>query len=168
MVNVNFPYALNFTDYAVRKAGEGVSLVLLPKEDATPAAEWISSDPTIAEVDQDGNVTVLSKGEAVIYCVAGGKTYNCHVVLMPYLLGDVDQDGTVDVADAQLALQYYTDLLAQKPGSLAAVQRLAADINEDGVIGLDDATAILQYAAEELAQKSPTSEKILSNLAPLE
>ena len=168
MVNVNFPYALNFTDYAVRKAGEGVSLTLLPKEDATPAAEWISSDPTIAEVDQDGNVTVLRKGEAVIYCVAGGKTYNCHVMLMPYMLGDVDQNSTVDVADAQLALQYYTDLLTQKPGVLAAQQRLAADINADGVIGLEDVMAILQYSTEVLAHKSPTWEEILSRFVPSE
>ncbi|MBQ8922022.1 MAG: Ig-like domain-containing protein [Oscillospiraceae bacterium] len=165
MVTVYFPYSLNFTDYAVRKAGEGVSLALLPKEEGMPEAMWQSSDSTIAEVDQDGNVTVLRKGEAIIYCVAGGKTYTCHVSLLPYLRGDVDMNGEVDIADAQLALQYYTDLLALKPGNLAALPRLAADVNEDSVIGVEDASAILQYVTDVLAQKTPSWEEILSRSA---
>ena len=160
-VTVKFTYALNFTDVAFKNAGEGVALALLPKDDEMPAVHWQSSDPEIASVDGEGNVTVLKKGEAVIYCVADGVTYTCHVTLLPYLRGDVDSSTVIDITDAQLTLQYYTDSLAMKKGALRAHQLLAADVDENGIVDLDDATMILAYFTENLAQKEPTWEDII-------
>ncbi len=43
------------------------------KQDVTKLATWSSSDPTIAEVDENGELTAIAPGTAVITAVYGGK-----------------------------------------------------------------------------------------------
>ncbi|MBR6107890.1 MAG: Ig-like domain-containing protein [Oscillospiraceae bacterium] len=150
-VTVNFRYTLNIRDFAAREAGDTVKLRLLPKGSETPVPVWQSSDSSVAAVDEKGIVTLLAEGEAIITGTAEGYTYQCHVSLLPFLLGDVDYDGEVTAKDAQLALKQYVDILAQKPGTLTAHQILAADINRSSSVDVSDALRILKYATNRLA-----------------
>lgn len=64
--------------------GESFSLDLVDKSseetiDDMVYISWISSKPTVASVDVDGNVTALSKGSTTISAWINGKKYNCNV-----------------------------------------------------------------------------------------
>lgn len=59
---------------------------------------WTSSDPTIASVDDNGVVTALKDGIAIITATTGnGASAWCAV--FSYLHGDVNEDNGVDVGD---------------------------------------------------------------------
>lgn len=69
-------------------AGEATDLKVT-YEPQTAIINWISSDPAVASVDQRGNVTALSAGEAVITCAGlRGASVQCTVTvegeLLPY------------------------------------------------------------------------------------
>ena len=68
---------------------------------------WKSSNPKVAEVDKNGNIT--AKGEGTITITAttsNGITANCEVEVTKYLKGDVDNDKRISIKDVKLALQY--------------------------------------------------------------
>ena len=68
---------------------------------------WKSSNPKVAEVDKNGNIT--AKGEGTITITAttsNGITANCEVEVTKYLKGDVDNDKRITIKDVKLALQH--------------------------------------------------------------
>lgn len=68
---------------------------------------WESSNPKVAQVDENGNITAKSEGTATITATSSnGITTNCEVVVTNYLKGDVDNDKRISIKDVKLALQY--------------------------------------------------------------
>lgn len=60
--------------------GQTITLVAtLHPEDATDAVSWKSSKEAVVTVDQNGNITAIKAGDAVITVSAGGKTATCNV-----------------------------------------------------------------------------------------
>lgn len=60
--------------------GETIHLVAtLHPEDATDAVSWKSSKESVVTVDEQGNITAIKAGDAVITVSAGGKTASCNV-----------------------------------------------------------------------------------------
>ena len=56
---------------------------------------WESSDPNIATVDQDGNVTAVATGDAVITAKVGDKTASCNVAVKDVTgVADALEDGS--------------------------------------------------------------------------
>ncbi|MDE6480675.1 MAG: Ig-like domain-containing protein [Muribaculaceae bacterium] len=84
--------------------GETLQLVAtVTPEDATdPTVTWTSSDEFVATVDENGLVTALSYGEAIITAQAGDKTAECTVKVDKYsavgLIG-FDSNAPVKVFD---------------------------------------------------------------------
>lgn len=67
---------------------------------------WSTSDATIATVDQNGNVTGLKKGVALITATTkDGTNLTAQGVVIvdkkveDFLEGDIDHDGVIDIAD---------------------------------------------------------------------
>lgn len=50
-------------------------------EDATQKVKWISSDPAVVYVDNDGKVIAQKSGSAVIACTAGDESDSCLVTV---------------------------------------------------------------------------------------
>ena len=75
------------TEYMELRKGESSQLTAeIWSEDAegTVVLEWSSSDPTVVEVDEYGNVTAAEAGQAVITVKVGSFTASCEVtVLIP-------------------------------------------------------------------------------------
>lgn len=63
--------------------GENTSLVayIYPENATDSSIEWNSSDPLVATVDNNGNVSALAEGEAIIYATneASGKFATCTI-----------------------------------------------------------------------------------------
>ena len=65
------------------KYGSDISLKLtiVPENPTDQRVFWSSSNKSVASVTQDGCVTGLAEGEAVITVMSGGKTAACHVTV---------------------------------------------------------------------------------------
>jgi len=98
---------------------------------------WKSSNPNVATVDSNGNVSAIAEGEAIITAKLDGLTASCKVkvVDLPFILGDVNEDGTIDTEDAVMILKHLA-------GNITL-----GDVNEDGTIATEDAVMILKHLA---------------------
>lgn len=103
---------------------------------------WSSSDANIANADEKGNVTALSKGTAEIKAelkyFSASSTVN--VISDAKLTGDVNDDKCVNIEDATLIQKYCAALI-----SFNENQKTVADFNKDGDIDISDATQIQKY-----------------------
>lgn len=100
---------------------------------------WSSFYPTIASVDQNGLVTGLSEGKAVIGAMIDGEVY----AITLYVVGE---EATTT---------------AKSPSTVTtATETVKGDINGDGVIGVDDAVILLQYYAKQAAGLNPKWEDL--------
>lgn len=100
---------------------------------------WSSFYPTIASVDQNGLVTGLSGGKAVIGAMIDGEVY----AITLYVVGEE------------------VTTTAKSPSTVTtATETVKGDINGDGVIGVDDAVILLQYYAKQAAGLNPKWEDL--------
>ena len=88
--------------------GESAAFVATvePLDVAMKDVVWSTSDTTIATVDQNGNVTGLKKGVALITATTkDGTNLTAQGVVIvdkkveDVLEGDIDHDGVIDIAD---------------------------------------------------------------------
>ena len=57
---------------------------------------WLSSNPIVAEVDNDGNVLALNRGEAIISATSGPYSNDCTVVVTENVTTVIDEIITND------------------------------------------------------------------------
>lgn len=100
---------------------------------------WSSFYPTIASVDQNGLVTGLSEGKAVIGAMIDGEVY----AITLYVVGEE------------------VTTTAKSPSTVTtATETVKGDINSDGIISVDDAVILLQYYAKKAAGLDPKWEDL--------
>ena len=100
---------------------------------------WSSFYPTIASVDQNGLVTGLSEGKAVIGAMIDGEVY----AITLYVVGEE------------------VTTTAKSPSTVTtATETVKGDINGDGIISVDDAVILLQYYAKQAAGLNPKWEDL--------
>lgn len=100
---------------------------------------WSSFYPTIASVDQNGLVTGLSEGKAVIGAMIDGEVY----AITLYVVGEE------------------ITTTAKSPSTVTtATETVKGDINSDGIISVDDAVILLQYYAKQAAGLNPKWEDL--------
>ena len=81
---------LNLEDKTLEE-GETFTLTatITPDNATYKDVEWSSSDPSIASVDVDGNVTALKVGECYIYARSSNKEAQCRVTVKPVSVKEV-------------------------------------------------------------------------------
>lgn len=100
---------------------------------------WSSFYPENASVDQNGLVTGLSEGKAVIGAMIDGEVY----AITLYVVGE---EATTT---------------AKSPSTVTtATETVKGDINSDGIISVDDAVILLQYYAKQAAGLNPKWEDL--------
>ena len=72
--------SLNETELTLTP-GESKTLTVAITPDDIKAVTWMSTNPTVAVVTADGEVTAISEGVAVIIATAGGKSVICNVTV---------------------------------------------------------------------------------------
>ena len=70
--------------------------VILPPGEMAEDIVWLSSNPIVAEVDNDGNVLALSRGEAIISATSGPYSNDCTVVVTENVTTVIDEIITDD------------------------------------------------------------------------
>ena len=60
---------------------ERLTLTILPENASVKSGTWASSDEAVATVSQDGTVTAVAEGTAVITVTAGSKSATCNVTI---------------------------------------------------------------------------------------
>ena len=79
--------SLNKTSTTIGR-GETETLTAIVEPDGTGSTvEWTSSNPSVASVEQNGEVTAVSAGTATITATAGGKSASCEVTVNVPLKG---------------------------------------------------------------------------------
>ena len=107
---------------------------------------WTSSNTTVATIE-NGTVTAVGAGRAVIYAVCGDTVMTCGINVTggTYLAGDANLDGNVTISDAVRILQYLSN---GDKYALSAQAAENADVygNYDGITA-NDAAAVQRYDA---------------------
>lgn len=100
---------------------------------------WSSFYPENASVDQNGLVTGLSEGKAVIGAMIDGEVY----AITLYVVGE---EATTTAKSSSTVT--------------TGTETIKGDINGDGVVGVDDAVILLQYYAKKAAGLDPKWEDL--------
>ncbi|MCL2088900.1 MAG: Ig-like domain-containing protein [Oscillospiraceae bacterium] len=137
-VNLNKTYIMLSPD-----SSETLTAVINPAdttEDTT--ITWESSNEDVAIVDEDGLVTAISGGTAVITATAGGKSASCTVYVdSARALGDVNGDGIINIFDMITIRDYILGRTILSPMALEAANITK---NPDGPT-VSDIVAIRDY-----------------------
>lgn len=115
-----------------------LSITAMPSNAKAPTnIRYESSDTGVATVDNEGNVTAVSEGDATIFVYVNKELMNsCKVSVHKYKKGDVNHDGRVNLRDVITALKMYFGTIKK--------DLVSADINNDGKINLKDVIGILK------------------------
>lgn len=117
-----------------------LNATFLPEEIIEYDIEWISSDPSIATVDQFGTVTGITEGKVTITAVTTDGTIisgKIELDVIDFILGDSNQSDNVTVADAVNVANYIMEEEVEK------FHFLASDVNFDEKISFADASGII-------------------------
>lgn len=103
---------------------------------------FLSDNPDVVKVDQNGNITAVSHGTAIVYAQVDDVVKTCTVnVAAKFKYGDANGDGKIDSKDAVVLKKYlagYKDL---------NINTEACDVNLDGEVTSVDAVRLLKYLA---------------------
>ena len=119
--------------YVNNKGWSGVYARVLQK-----SFVWSSSNEAVATVDQNGEVTAVGAGKAVITALTdGGTKYTIEISVFDTNTGDINSDGITDIHDIMMLRNHILKLQ-----NMTSEQISKADVNKDGAINLKDILTI--------------------------
>ena len=125
------------------EATETATLIVtvLPELTTDKSVEWTSSDETVAIVDENGVVTAVAVGEAIITAAtADGSNLSatCKVTVVPTLATSITLDKTeyeiAEKSDFQLVATVLPELATDKGVVWSSSDKWVASVNENGLV----------------------------------
>ena len=117
---------------------------------------WSSSDPSVATVDEDGNITGVGEGTAIITAMArdGGYTADCTVAVVPAALKSVSISSESEVIEinesTKLEAEFDPAYFVNKAVIWTSSNEAVATVDSEGnVTGVSAGTAVITVTAEE-------------------
>lgn len=135
----------------IKGESETLEATVSPEDADNVSITWTSSDEAIATVTDEGTVTAIYPGNAVISATAGGITATCDVEVLPQEVESV----TLDRTEAEIFKDETIQLVAQvhPDGTGASVEWSTdnfyiAEVSEDGVVlGKEPGQAVITATA---------------------
>lgn len=132
---------------------------VLPATTTNKMLTWTSSDPTVATVDEEGNIKAILAGNTIIKASAmdgSGIVAECNLTVTAPILGDSNDDDLVNIVDAVNTVNY---ILNKVTGTFVFE---AADVNSDGSISVSDVTGTTSLImAQNMSAKKLTSARMM-------
>lgn len=120
---------------------ERILATIVPTDASIKLMQFTSNNENVAKVRQDGTITGIKEGKAVITITSGSVTKTVNVTISKALKGDVNYDKKVNLYDALQILKQ-----AILGGNLTNDMLYIMDYNDDGNVNLYDALKFLQQA----------------------
>ena len=150
--------ALNQTT-ATLEVTETITLIatILPENATDKSVEWSSSDETVAVVDENGVVTAISIGEAVITATtADGSNLSasCKVTVAPTLAVSIELDQTEASVEEKSDLQLIATILPEHTTN----KEVAWSSSDKWVASVDNYGLVTMYSAGEVIITAATTD----------
>ena len=150
--------ALNQTT-ATLEVTETITLIatILPENATDKSVEWSSSDETVAVVDENGVVTAISIGEAVITATtADGSNLSasCKVTVVPTLAVSIELDQTEASVEEKSDLQLTATILPEHTTN----KEVAWSSSDKWVASVDNTGLVTMYSAGEVIITATTTD----------
>ncbi len=133
---------------------QSVQSRVLP-QGAHPAVTWISSDPQVAKVTQEGEITAVGAGEATVTATAYGgvsKSVRVTVASVPLSgIGFADSSVSVRVGEkTALSLEFYPREASNKNVRYVVSDSQTLSVSEDGMVtGLQEGIGYVMAISED-------------------
>jgi|GEM_PF-6292120 len=126
-----------------------LTVEITPADAVNKLVEWTSSDETVATVDENGVVTAVGEGEAVITGVTDDGAYVAETVVTvyPYLVQLVEAARDEETGEIVYALQRYDESVAEavafitvydENGKFVSVHEDVCEITENEMVFVND------------------------------
>ena len=126
-----------------------LTVEITPADAVNKLVEWTSSDETVATVDENGVVTAVGEGEAVITGVTDDGAYVAETVVTvyPYLVQLVEAGRDEETGEIVYALQRYDESVAEavafitvydENGKFVSVHEGVCEITENEMVFVND------------------------------
>ena len=150
--------ALNQTT-ATLEVTETITLIatILPENATDKSVEWSSSDETVAVVDENGVVTAISIGEAVITATAAdgsNLSASCKVTVAPTLAVSIELDQTEASVEEKSEFQLTATILPEH----ATNKEVAWSSSDMWVASVDNTGLVTIYSAGEVIITATTTD----------
>lgn len=162
---------LNKTTLTLTKGSSEVLVATLKPDDATnKSVTWISSDPTVASVDQEGLVTAVAGGETTITAKNGEVKAQCHVLVTVSVESVILDKTEVKVFEGEsikLSAMVKPDDATDKTIAWGSSDEAIATVDDSGLVNGINAgkTSIVAIAGGKMASCEVTVEIDMSNQA---
>ena len=142
--------ALSHETLEIRKNHQAqLSATVAPTNATNANYVWSSSNENVAKVSEDGVISAVTPGDAIIKATAQDGSLveaSCQVKVLPVLKGDSNDDDEVNVVDAVNTVNY---ILNKVTGTFAFE---SADVNSDGNISVSDVTGTTDLIMQQVLQ----------------
>lgn len=148
--------ALSSESLEIRKNHQvQLSTTVAPTNATDTRIVWSSTNEDVAKVSEDGIVSAIAPGDAVIKAISQDGSQvegTCQVKVLPVLKGDSNDDDDVNIVDVVNTINY---ILNKVTGKFSLE---AADVNGDGSISVSDVSAtteiIMQQSLETMSSRA--------------
>lgn len=146
--------------------GETTTLTatVTPDDATNKGIMWVSSDDNVAIVDENGVVTGVSAGQAVIHAVAkdgSGIEATCTITIKAKVSGDADGDDQLTIADIVIIAKKVVGIETEG----AKLENM--DMDGDGNITSTDVTLAVYYLNQQTTTELPSHAQISANMLTL-
>ena len=127
------------------KPGETATLTaeVLPENAIDKTVTWSSDKPEIATVDENGKVTAVASGEAIITAAAGGKSGSCAVKVndvITYELKINPEESEIAVGEILDFTYTLTRIVNGTPGDPSQVSNVTLSSSDDAIASVEEDT----------------------------
>jgi len=125
---------LNDTTTVMPKSGtRQLTAIIIPSNASATSVTWLSLNPDVATVNNNGLVIAVNEGETNIVAIVDNMCDTCTVTVTPSISMDVNGDGEVNIADINAVIDMILSGRFSNTG----------DVNGDGEVNIADINAII-------------------------